>query len=113
MAPLPNYLRTHRKRAALSQEEVAFLLGVKGMNKANKVSRDEHYARTPTLESALAYEAIYGKPIRELFAGLYDGVEREVVARAKALTHRTGGNVNPNGQRALSELALRNSKTAL
>jgi hypothetical protein len=40
MASLSNYLRTHRKRLALSQEEVAFLLGAKGMDKGIKVSRE-------------------------------------------------------------------------
>jgi hypothetical protein len=38
--------------------------------------------------TALAYEAIYQRPVRELFAGLYQQAERDVVARAKTLTHR-------------------------
>ena len=83
MPSLPNYLRTNRKQFALSQEEVAFLLGVKGMDKGGKVSRDENYSRIPTLETALAYEAIYGKPVRELFAGLYEQIAPEVSSRAK------------------------------
>ena len=74
MPSLPNYLRTNRKHISLSQEEVAFLLGMKGMAKEKKVSRDENNMRIPTLEFALAYEAIYGKPIRELFAGLYEQI---------------------------------------
>jgi len=36
-------LRTNRKQIALSQEEVAFLLGMKGLDKGGKVSRDENY----------------------------------------------------------------------
>jgi transcriptional regulator with XRE-family HTH domain len=83
MPSLPNYLRIHRKQSSLSQEEVAFLLGIKGMDKQNKASRDENYSRVPTLESALAYEAIYGKPIRELFAGLYERIAQEVSSRAR------------------------------
>ena len=43
MPSLPNYLRTNRKQIALSQEEVAFLLGMKGLDKGGKVSRDENY----------------------------------------------------------------------
>ena len=50
---------------SLSQEEVAFLLGVKGMDRGGKVSRDENYSRIPTLETALAYEAMYGKPVQQ------------------------------------------------
>jgi transcriptional regulator with XRE-family HTH domain len=88
MALLPNYLRTHRKRQTLSQEEVAFLLGVNGMDKGIKVSRDENLAREPSLRTAIAYEAIYGKPVRELFAGLYEQVEQEVAERAKLLGYR-------------------------
>ena len=41
MSSLSNYLRTHRRRLTLSQEEVAFLLGVNGESKGSKVSRDE------------------------------------------------------------------------
>jgi transcriptional regulator with XRE-family HTH domain len=107
MPSLPNYLRTNRKQSALSQEEVAFLLGMKGLDKGGKVSRDESYARVPTLEFALAYEAIYGKPIRELFAGLYERIAPEVSARAKILSYRKNGSPDPKRQQVLSELALR------
>jgi len=112
MPSLPNYLRTNRKQIALSQEEVAFLLGIKGMDKGGKVSRDENRARIPTLETALAYEAIYGKPTRELFAGLYDQAARDVSSRAKILSYRKNVTPDPKRQQALSELALRYSKSA-
>ena len=88
MASLSNYLRTHRKRLTLSQEEVAFLIGVKGMSKAIKVSRDENLAREPSLHTALAYEVIYGTPIRKLFPSLYGQIEREVAERARFLKYR-------------------------
>jgi transcriptional regulator with XRE-family HTH domain len=110
MSSLPNYLRTNRKQIALTQEEVAFLLGMRGMDKENKVSRDENNLRIPTLEFALAYEAIYGKPIRELFAGLYEQIAPEVSARAKILSYRKNGSPDPKRQQALSELALRHKK---
>ena len=67
ISPL-NYLRMYRKRLALSREEVALLLGVYGMDKGIKVCRDENLAREPSLQDALAYEVIYGKPVKELFA---------------------------------------------
>lgn len=73
---LRNYLKTNRKRLALKQEEVAFMLGFKGEEKGIKVCRDENFTREPSLEMALAYEAIYGQPVRELFAGLYEEVEQ-------------------------------------
>ena len=79
---LPNYLRTHRKRLVLSQDEVAFLLGAQG---ESKVSRYERFGRKPSLENALAFEMIYQRSASELFSGLYQKVEAEVAARAKAL----------------------------
>jgi transcriptional regulator with XRE-family HTH domain len=85
---LTNYLRANRKRLALTQEEVAFLLGVPGLGKEAKVCRDENLAREPKLRTALAYEVIYQRPVRELFAGLYEQIEREVVGRAKILNLR-------------------------
>jgi DNA-binding XRE family transcriptional regulator len=85
---LTNYLRANRKRLALTQEEVAFLLGVPGLGKEAKVCRDENIAREPKLRTALAYEAIYERPVRELFAGLYQQIECEVVGRAKILNLR-------------------------
>ena len=104
MASLPNYLRTHRKRQTLSQEEVAFLLGVNGMDKGIKVSRDENLAREPNLRIALAYEVIYGKPVRELFAGLYEQVEQEVAERAKLLNYRKTGKSKPKRQEVITNL---------
>jgi transcriptional regulator with XRE-family HTH domain len=63
---LPNYLRTHRKRAGLSQDDVAVLLG--GHSGA-AVSRLERFRRQPSLKTALVLEAIYRVPVREFFAG--------------------------------------------
>ncbi len=83
---LPNYLRSNRKRLGLYQDEVAFLLGAQS---GGKVSRYERFAREPTLATALACEAIFQKPVRELFAGLYQQAEGEVARRAKAISHRT------------------------
>src|SRR5437016_13669224 len=79
---LPNYLKTYRKRAGLSQDEVAFLLGCRS---GARLSRYERLARRPSLETAFAYEAVFGVPARELFAGVYEKVEREVVKRARVL----------------------------
>jgi transcriptional regulator with XRE-family HTH domain len=107
MPSLPNYLRPQRKHYSLSREEVAFLLGAKVADKGGKVSRDENSSRLPTLETALAYEAMYGKPISELFAGLYEQVAKEVSSRARILTYRKHGTPDPRKQEFLSELALR------
>ena len=102
---LTNYLRTNRNRLALWQEEVGFLLGFKGEDKGGKVCHDEKFKREPSLQMALAYEAIYGRPVRELFAGLYEEVEQEVAERAKILTYRKNGNQNPKRHETLANLA--------
>src|SRR5689334_7689092 len=82
---LQNYLRSNRKRLALSQDEVASLLGaVSGA----KVCRYERFAREPNLETALAFEVIFQKPVKEIFRGLFRSVERKVSARAKVLSHK-------------------------
>src|SRR5579863_6118689 len=82
---LENYLRTNRKRARLSLEEVAFLLGSRD---GTCPGRHELFVHTPSLEAAFAYEAIYGVPVRELFAGTYERAERETARRARALRRR-------------------------
>jgi transcriptional regulator with XRE-family HTH domain len=82
---LPNYLRTYRKRAGLSETEFAYLLGCKN---ASKVSRYERFDRIPTLKTALLCQAVLGTPIAELFAGMYQQAEKEVSKRAKELSGR-------------------------
>jgi transcriptional regulator with XRE-family HTH domain len=82
---LPNYLRAHRKRTGFSQADVAFLLGCRS---GAKVSRNERFHRQPALEVALAYEIILRVPVRELFAGIADEVERTALRRARLLHRR-------------------------
>ena len=82
---LDNYLRTYRKRAGFSQDEVAFLLGSAS---GAKVSRYERLARRPSLRAIIAYEIIFQAPVRELFAGLYQKVEKATLARAQSLTKK-------------------------
>lgn len=83
--PLPNYLLTARKRSGLSQREVAVLVGVAS---DVEVSRHETFRRLPGLVTALRYEAIFGVSVRELFAGEYQKVEKDVHEQAKELAQR-------------------------
>src|ERR1043165_8730211 len=99
---LPNYLKANRMRLALSQDEVAFLLGAQN---GGKVCRHERFSREPSLETALAYEAIFKRSVSELFAGLYRKVEQEVGDRAKILTSRKDS-VKPNRRTARKREAL-------
>ena|ERR1017187_7391441 len=103
---LPNHLRANRKRVAISQDEVAFLLG--NQNGA-QVCRYEQFDRVPSLETALAFEAVFKRSVSELFPGLYQKIEQEVSARAKALVEKTGrGKANQRAARkreVLTDLA--------
>lgn len=82
---LESYLKAYRRKSALSQDEVAFLLGTVS---GTRVSRYERRARRPLLETAFAYEVIFRTPVKELFAGIYQKVETETIARAQLLSER-------------------------
>ena len=79
---LPNYLRTHRKRAGFSEEEIAFLLG---LHDPGRVSRYEHFHSIPGLLTALAYHVIFKTSPPDIFGGKYQQVESLVRRRAKRL----------------------------
>ena len=108
---LPNYLRAHRKRLGLSQDEIAYLLGAES---GAKVSRYERFVRGASFETALACEAVFQRSASQLFAGLYQKIEKEVAARAKTLIDRLDMR-NPNRNTArkrqtLAEMAATKSK---
>src|SRR3989442_15585518 len=79
---LENYLRTYRKRSGLSQREVAFLVGCRN---GAQVSRYEKRRRLPPLRTALTFEAAFGVPVSELFAGLREAAGKTVGERMLAL----------------------------
>jgi transcriptional regulator with XRE-family HTH domain len=81
-SPLSNYLRTYRKRAGLSQKELAFLLGNES---AAEISRYEHGRQTPKLGKLLAYEYLFQTPIRKVYDGVSVEVEHEIRDRVRQL----------------------------
>ncbi len=88
---LRNYLRTYRKRAGLSQQEVARMVGLKS---AATLSRCEWGHRLPSLQTALAFEVLFGVPAGELFSGAFETVGRITEERLQALEatlQRTSG----------------------
>jgi transcriptional regulator with XRE-family HTH domain len=93
---LANYLRTHRRRLGLSQADVSFLLGGRDRNKACRYEKSVH---KPSLETALAYEAIFQRPASELFGGLYQKIEADVAARAKMLASSEDHRPSPKTSR--------------
>ncbi len=83
--PLDNYLLAYRKTAGLSQDDVAYLLGSRS---GTKIARYERRSRVPLLDTALAYEAVFGTPVRTLFAGRSHNIERKVGRRVKDLLRK-------------------------
>lgn len=101
---LDNYLRMYRKRSGLSQDDVAYLLGA---TSGPKACRYERFKRIPTLEHALECEALYGIPVKELFAGISIKAERAVRQRARILKKRLDANrhCSPHLSQLLGEVA--------
>lgn len=89
---LPNYLRTYRKRFGFTQDEIAYLLGCQN---GAMVSRYERYRRRPGLKTVFAYQAIFKIPAHELFPGIYEEVESEILKRTQNLAKWIERN-NPN-----------------
>lgn len=79
------YLRVYRRRAGLSQEDVAYLLGIQART---GVSRHELADSIPVLEVLLAYEAIYGACTGDLYKGLRQQVVQDTTLRAQGLIKR-------------------------
>lgn len=75
----------YRRRTALAQHELAVLLGA---SHGAKVSRYERGERLPTLPTIMAYEVVFRVGLRQLFAGEYQNVHRQVRARARRLARQ-------------------------
>jgi transcriptional regulator with XRE-family HTH domain len=79
---LENYLRAYRKKSGLTQREVGFLLGCRN---GAQMSRYEKRRRLPPLRTALAFEAAFGIPVSELFAGVRQSVGKQIGKRIPEL----------------------------
>lgn len=64
---------------------MSYLLGYMG---GVRVSQYERYSRMPTLQTALAYEAIFDVPVSELFAGISDRTEDPINERVQSLIQK-------------------------
>lgn len=84
-SPVHGYLRTHRRKWALTQKELAFLLGHKS---STHVSRLEQGTRIPNKDVVLACEVLFGLTPRSFFPKLYTDIEEAVLARAATLYKR-------------------------
>ncbi len=107
---LPHYLLTERKRWALKQHQVAFLLGSKT---GEQISRYEKQTQTPNLRTALACEIIFGMPVRSLFRGMYEAIEEDVMKQAYLLYQKIEHRTDLDGLKnltLLNEMLARSTK---
>lgn len=81
-SPIQNYLRTKRREWALTQKELAYLLGRKS---PAHISRVEQGSRKPQIDIALGGEVLFGLTPEQLFPTLYADIEESVLARAATL----------------------------
>jgi len=77
-----NYLRVHRRRARLTQQELGKLVGYE---RPWQISRHERSKAIPPFLIALAYQAVFGTPVSEIFLGIHVTVVQVVEKRIAEL----------------------------
>jgi transcriptional regulator with XRE-family HTH domain len=96
-----NYVRAHRKRHALTEEELAFLLNQRSRTAISLIETGD---RVPTLAGALALQVVFGLPPKEVFPELYEHVEEAVMRRGEVLYEKLDGKSDARSQAKLSLL---------
>lgn len=89
------HLPGRRKRWAVSQRELAHLVGVKQA----AISRYEKGRMTPGVRTMLALEVVFGRCGRHLFPSLHKEVEEDVMRRAAKLDRTLWGKTDPMSER--------------
>ena len=79
---LDNYIQMHRERVGLTQNDLAFLIGIEERSAISQYERD---LRLPTLDKLLALEIVFGETIQNLFAGIAERLRETVASRAATL----------------------------
>ena len=74
-------VRSHRKRAGLSQKELARIVGLT----AARISYHERFGSVPPLAVALSYEAVFGVAVRDLYPRLFEDVRQRVEVKLTAM----------------------------
>jgi DNA-binding XRE family transcriptional regulator len=101
---LGNYLATYRKQVGLSQKELCRLVGY---TRPWPVGRHERSKTVAPLMIALAYEAIFQKPVSAIFSGMYltvaQSIEKELAGFAERL--RAGSGKGRTGRMNAKKLA--------
>ena len=96
-----SYLKSYRLKAALTQAELAGLLGLT----ANAVSQYELGKRRVPTEVLVAAEVIFGVRGAKVFPALYNSVEEDLAIRALALHDHLSGKQDPASRKKLALIA--------
>jgi DNA-binding XRE family transcriptional regulator len=86
---IKTYVRPLRRRWALTQRELAFLVGAKS---GTVVSRIEGMKRPPSLSVTLACALVFGTAPVELFPDLHSQIHDDVMRRVGELYDELQGN---------------------
>lgn len=99
-------VRTHRRRWALTQREVATLLGFESRTSVSRIEQGKH---VPNLETALALEVVFGVAPREMFPSIFGEIEEQVMRQSLELYEATLQSSKPRERRKreLLEVALK------
>lgn len=73
-----NYMRMHRKKARLSQSDIAHLAS---LSDHSNVSRWENGTREPSLETLIVYNLLFDTPIELIFKRQKEELEAHICGR--------------------------------
>ena len=76
-----NYVRTFRQRHCFTEDELAYLVSHRSHT---RISRIEVGRAVPNLAVGLALQVLFRQTPKQMFPGLYEAVEDEVMRRAKS-----------------------------
>lgn len=99
MIPMHN-LKWYRKRADVSQQDIAVLLDIIPQT----LTRYENGARDPTLEVIIAYHILFGATLHELFEPLFKKIQQKLVERSKIMIDTINRDASPKGNQRITYL---------
>ena len=79
------YLQTLRKRAGLTQDELAFLLGCRC---GAQISQYESLSQDPGLKKVFAFQLLFGVPAQEIFPDIFQRVQDDTFMRVQLLSQK-------------------------
>jgi DNA-binding XRE family transcriptional regulator len=95
-----NYVRTFRQRHCFTEDELAYLVSHRSHT---RISRIEIGRAVPNLTVGLALQVLFRQEPKQMFPGLYESIEDEVMRRAASFLEDLEGH-NDRRSRAKRDL---------